>query len=121
MVDKSTEKILDSFYKNAESPAAFSGINNLWIHAKNFIPKIKRNEVEAYLAKQSTYTKHRKAIRKFQRLKTHAPGPYTIWQADLGIMNMLTSQNSGYAYYLLCIDCFTRKIFVQPIKKKTAQ
>jgi hypothetical protein len=34
---------------------------------------------------------------------------------------MLTKQNSGYAYYLLCIDCFTRKIFVQPIKKKTAQ
>jgi hypothetical protein len=51
---------------------------------------------------------------------TVAPGPGTIWQADLGILNMLARQNSGFAYYLLCIDCFTRKIYVEALKRKTA-
>jgi hypothetical protein len=35
-------------------------------------------------------------------------------------MSALGSRNRNYNYYLLCIDCFSRMIFVEPIKRKLA-
>src|SRR5688572_14468038 len=104
------KNLLDRLYKDVESPASFGGVEQLWQMAREFNPKVTRSQVEQYLAKEPTYTTHRRAVRKFERLITQAPGPNTIWQADLGVLQMLERQNSGYAYYLLCIDCFTRML-----------
>jgi transposase InsO family protein len=115
------KNLLDRLYKDVESPASFGGVEQLWQMAREFHPKVTRSQVEQYLAKEPTYTTHRRAVRKFERLITQAPGPNTIWQADLGVLQMLERQNSGYAYYLLCIDCFTRMLHVEPLRKKTAE
>lgn len=114
------EKILDSLYKGLKSPACFTSAEPLWREAVKQCPSITREAVNAYLHRQEAYTRHRRVVRNYERLATVAPGPYTVWQADLGVMNMLVKQNKGYAYYLLCIDCFTRKLFVEPLKDKTA-
>jgi transposase InsO family protein len=114
------ERLLERLYKELESSACYAGVDPLWKLAREFNPKVTRTHVENYLSKQRTYTIHRRAVRKFERLMTEAPGPNTVWQADLGVLQMLASRNRGFAYYLLCIDCFTRMIYIEPLKKKTA-
>src|SRR4051812_3161421 len=113
-------QLLNSLYKDFPSPSAFTSLEPLLHEAIKYDPKITRKIVQNYLLQQHVYTKHRKAVRRFPRLHTFSPGPKTIWQADLGVMSALGSRNRNYNYYLLCIDCFTRMIFVESIKRKLA-
>lgn len=117
---KQNKKLLDNLYKNFSYPSAFTSVEPLLKEARKYNPKINRNFVGNYLRSQHVYTKHRKVIRKYKRLATFSPGPNTVWQADLGVMIPLVRQNKGYNYYLICVDCFSRMIFIEPIKRKFA-
>lgn len=114
------KNLLDQLYKNFSHPSAFTSVEPLLKEALKYRAKITRNFVKNYLRTQHVYTKHRKVIRRYKRLPTLAPGPNTVWQADLGLMIPLARQNSGYNYYLICIDCFSRMIFIEPLKRKFA-
>jgi len=114
-------ELLNKLYKNFKYPSAFTSLEPLLKEAQKHSPKISRSTVRDYLKSQYVYTKHRKAVRRFKRLPTFSPGPNTVWQADLGVMIKLATRNKNFNYYLLCIDCFSRMIYVKPIKKKTGE
>jgi len=113
--------LLNKLYKNFEYPSAFTSLEPLFNEARKHSPKIPKKAVRDYLKTQEVYTKHRKAVRRFTRLPTFSPGPNTVWQADLGDMIKLSTRNKNFNYYLLCIDYFSRMIYLEPLKKKTGE
>jgi len=112
------EKLLDRLYKDVHSPACFSSVEPLLREARRHDKSITRAHVRAYLASQSVYTLHRRAVRRYRRLHTLAPGLHTEWQADLAVMDRLAGSNRGYKYFLVCIDTLSRQLFVEPVKSK---
>ena len=72
-----------------------------------------------YLRKNRTHSLHKKVIKKFPRRKiiTHYPGQ--IAQSDLIDMQKFSNSNSGFNYILVFIDCFSKKLWVEPLKSKS--
>ena len=115
--------LLSKLYTNVSSgsSALFSSTEPLLREARKQMSGIKRKDVESFLSTQPVYTRHRRAVRKFKRLATIAPGLHTDWQCDLSDMQRLSEENQGYGFFLLCIDTLSRQIFVEPVKRKTAE
>ena len=72
-----------------------------------------------YLRKNRTHSIHKNVIKKFPRRKiiTHYPGQIT--QSDLIDMQKFSGSNAGFNYILVFIDCFSKKLWVEPLKSKT--
>ena len=74
-----------------------------------------------YLRKNETHSLHKSLRKKFPRRKiiTHYPGQ--IVQSDLIDMQNISGSNSGYNYILVVIDCFSKKLFLEPLKSKRGE
>ena len=76
-------------------------------------------KIAEFLRKHELHSKHRRIIkRKFPRRRVIARFPFEIFMADLIEYPKYKFQNKGFVYILLLIDCFTRKIYLAPMKKK---
>ena len=71
-----------------------------------------------YLRKNVTHSLHKTVRHKFprRRIVTHYMGQ--IVQTDLIDMQKYSGSNSGFNYILVLIDCFSKKLFVEPLKTK---
>ena len=76
-------------------------------------------KINEFLRKHELHSKFRRIIKKkFPRRKIVARFPFEIFMADLIEYPKFKVINKGYVYILLLIDCFTRKIYIAPMKKK---
>lgn len=80
------------------------------------------------MAKQTSVIKqaivkeiHRYARENYERRKYSMRGIADTLQADLIEMQQFKQVNRGYRYILLVIDIFSKKAYVEPLKKKTAE
>lgn len=64
---------------------------------------------------------HTSARRNFKRRKTIIKGFSDLWQADLVEMQVFAKQNGGYRYILVVIDCFSKYVWTEALKNKTAK
>ena len=79
-------------------------------------------KINAYLRSNTVHSTHRRIVKKiFPRRRIIARFPFDIFMADLIEYPRLKFQNNGYVFILVLIDCFTRKVWVEPMKRKTAQ
>lgn len=95
---------------------AFGGRNIVYRYSR---PHLKNySQVENELSKIDSYTRHRSA-------KRPKYNPYFVYskrqliQVDLCDKQDLKEFNDGYAMWLVCIDCFTRFVWLKPLKRKT--
>ena len=82
----------------------------------NFSAKIKD-----FLMKNETHSKHRRIVKKkfpTRRIITHHP--FQIWMGDLieYTQTGYARANRGYKYILVLVDCFSKKAYTEPIKRK---
>lgn len=100
-------------YTDPANPGSFSGLSGFK----------KNNKFSNYkdLSNLSTYSLHKKAIRKFTRRKTIVSGIDEQWQIDLVDTKKFKYHNSHYQYILCCIDVLSKYAWVEPIKDKTAK
>jgi len=110
------DKILNPLYYNIKSSVSFGNQNTLYNAARKH--GITRTDVKNWLSSQPVHTLHKQARKKFPRRKVHATGENKIWQCDLADFAMLKSSNNNYKYILCCIDVFSRKAYVEPLKNK---
>ena len=76
-------------------------------------------KINQFLRKHELHSKHRRIVKKkFPRRRVIARFPFEIFMADLIEYPQYKTINKGYVYILLLIDCFTKKIFLAPMKKK---
>ena len=78
-------------------------------------------KIKDFLKQNETHSLHRRITKKrypTRRIITHYP--FQIFMADLIEYTQPGYQhaNRGYKYILLMIDCFTKKIWTKPMKKK---
>ena len=94
---------LDKLYEDIESAPSYSA------------------KIEAYLRNNSLHSRHRRIVKKkFPRRRVIARFPFDIFMADLIEYPRLKFQNNGYIFILIVIDCFSRKVWAAPMKRKNA-
>ena len=94
-----------------------SGISTIKNHYKKLLSVA---DIRNFLATSRTYTTH-------YNYKPVKYNPYYIrrlrqmFQIDLTEISQISKYNDGYNYLLVVIDCFSRKIWVRLLKRKTSQ
>jgi Integrase core domain len=63
---------------------------------------------------------HKPARRNFKRRRTIIKGFADLWQADLAEMQPYSKENNGNRYILMVIDCYSKYLWVKPLKTKTS-
>ena len=104
--DKEDESInkLRELYENIKSTPSFSA------------------KIEAFLRSNEVHSKFRRIVkRKFPRRKIITRFPFELFQADLIEYPKYKFQNNRYVYCLVVIDCFTKYVWVKPMKTKTGE
>ena len=95
------QETFDTTYKNLVYPGAYT------------------KKLLRYLRQNQTHSLHRGVRSRFPRRKivTHYPGQ--IAQSDLIDMQKFSGSNSGFNYILVFIDCFSKKLWTEPLKNKS--
>lgn len=102
-------------YVTPPNPEAFSGINN--VARQNNISSRQAADALAY---SEAYTLHRRYRRP---VRTNPFYVYTIRemaQLDLIDKRNLAEFNDGYSHIVICIDCFSKKIWAKKLLTKHA-
>ena len=96
-----TEENLTKLYEDIKATPSFSA------------------KINDFLRKHELHSKFRRIVKtKFPRRQIIARYPYEIFMADLIEYPKFKVINKGFVYILLLIDCFTKQIFIAPMKKK---
>lgn len=112
------EIALDKYY-TIEDPASYGGQSRLYQAMKPYGWKLK--DVINFLNDQNAYILHRERRYKFRRNKIITYHKDYQHQMDLMDMQQYKTENDGFNYILVVIDCFTRFCWLKPLKNKTAK
>lgn len=102
-------------YTSPSHPTAFAGINNL---SRRY--NLSNSKAAQLLSQIDSYTLHREYHKPKKR------NPFYIYQRrqqvqiDLVDISALAQYNDGYRNLVVCIDTFSRKLYVRPTRNKTA-
>lgn len=110
------ENILETIYFNPKSGLASA--RKLYTDARKIDKNIKMKHVKEWLAKQTTYTLHKPARKKFQRNRVLVSAIDEQFQIDLVDIQSLAQYNDNYKYLLTCIDIFSKYAWAIPLKSK---
>lgn len=115
-----------SVWKKPGEPASFSSAKNVALHLKE-----KRGshdgdvkKVEKELEKSILYQAHRDLKKRFLRRANAVSGVSIKWEMDLGDLGTRINpyRKKGRKkdhFFLVVVDCFTRKLFIRGLKNKT--
>ena len=115
------EELLEKLYTDPNSPAGYSGVEQLYKEAKKHVPKITKRQVIEFLEGSRTYTLHKPRRLRFKRAGVHCSGYMTHCHADLGDFQALARSNKENRYLLVAMDVLSHTIFTAPTKSKTAK
>lgn len=115
------QNYLKKVYEDISSTVSFSSPYRLWKYAKQRYPSLTLQQVQNWISTQTSYTKHRKVSYRFPRRKVIVKGINHQWQADLVELGAIQKENRGIRYLLVVIDCFTRYVYISPLKNKSAE
>ena len=111
---------LKKFYLDPKFPGSYSGAYKFYQEVKNIHPKVTLKKVNEFLKSQDAYTLH-KRTRKSKFRRTLVFKPRDLWQIDLLDMQKYSKENDEYRYICVIIDCFSRYVWVKPLKNKTGK
>jgi len=98
-------------YRTPGLPIAFSGINQL-------SPTVE--DPADQLSGIDSYTRHRFVARPRRYNPVYVYGIRELLQVDLADVRRLSKYNQNVNHLLICIDTFSRKIWVKPLRSKLA-
>jgi len=116
--DDNLEFDLRQKWSTLGSPIAYGGISKIYEY---YNKEISKNEIERILSTIPSYTKFK------QRKKSNLHNPFFIyyrhqqWQIDITYITKLKEYNDDISYLLIVMECFSRKIFVAPMKNKSSK
>lgn len=123
------KKLHERFYNITKHPtSAFTGSKDILLRG---LKGEDRRAGEQWLLRQSPYLLHKQAPfrqGKFTRPKTIVRGLNVQWQGDVADMTRpfehlipMAKYNHGYKYFVAFIDCFSREVFLVPLKNKSGK
>ena len=79
-------------------------------------------KINDFLRQNHIHSVHKRIVKKvFPRRKIIARFPFDIWMGDLIEYPQYKFNNRQYVFILVLIDCFTKKVYAAPMKKKTME
>ena len=82
---------------------------------------MKKEEISKFMSTQFSYALHKPIRRPKVFRKTIAFHPRDLWQIDLLDLQKFSSENRGYNYLCVIIDCFSRYVWGKPLLTKTGK
>jgi hypothetical protein len=122
MVSLNIDKYLTKLYYTPEFPGSFSSADKLWRHVKTRrdTPRgLTRSVISKWLIKQDVHTIHKQPSQKFMREKIIVGGIGEMGESDLLDLSMLKKDNNNNSFVLVCIDAFSKYIWLRPLKNKS--
>ncbi|CAC5402775.1 unnamed protein product [Mytilus coruscus] len=114
------EDYLRKIWHDPKHPAAFTGSDKLYkIVKQEGKIKIGRHKIKQWLQDQDSYSLSRNIVHKFRRSRYVVDTKDSLWEMDLAQLDGIQSFNSGFKFLLFVIDCFSKYLWIQPIKDKT--
>ena len=102
-------------YFDPAQPGSYSSFEKFYKTVKG---KRTRKALRDFLLKEDAYTLHRYKRTHFKRNQIIVGGLDQQWDADVAFMNDFSSDNDGYKYFVVFIDCFSRYLYTKPLKTK---
>lgn len=110
------EQDLKKNYDNIAHPVSFAGISAVqrWY---NYV--VSASKIRRILATFESYTLHKE-------LRSGLRNPFFIylprWRMEIDLLDVgrLAEYNNGIKFIVMLVDCWTRKLWVEPVKRKTA-
>ncbi len=118
MNTKKVDAILKNIYYNLKSPHAYTSQVRVYAAAKKLHPNLKKLDVKKWFQKELAPTLHKPVTHNFLRNRTVVMNIADQYQADLCDMTSLRKYNDDYTFLLTCVDCFSRRAWVKPLKNK---
>jgi len=109
---------LSSIYYDIKHQASYGSVQNLFKYARQKFPDISFKTVSHWLKKQLSYTLHKPARKNFLRNRIYVSYRDQQWQCDIVDMQQFSKENKGFKYLLTIIDCFSKYLWVVPLKTK---
>jgi hypothetical protein len=107
---------LKANYLKTSSPISFSGLNSIYNHYNGVLSY---DNIRQFLASVESYTLHRE-YKNLRRNPSYSYFRRFQFQVDLIDIRNLSEWNDGNNYILSVIDTFSRKAWIEPVKKKTS-
>ena len=120
-MESSVDKYLHQLYYNPKHRTAFSSATNLWRFIKLQGKDISKQQLNDWLSKQDVYTSHHPIIHRFARRRVVTRGIDDVWDADLMDMSSFAAWNDKKSFLLICIDIFSRYLYVEPLESKSTK
>jgi hypothetical protein len=122
MDNKEKEQILQQYYFDEKNPAAYAGAQKLFgVLDKKYPGLFTITGIKQWLNDQDAYSlqKPRRYRFKTANVRVSAIGE----QLDIDLLSManLAEENDGVRFLLCAIDILSRKLWVRPLKNKTAK
>lgn len=112
---------LSELYSDPSFPGSFKGAETFYREVKKLHPKVTRRNIQEFLKTQDAYTLHKLIRKPKQYRRTLTFAPRDLWQIDLLDMQKYAKENKNYRYMCVIIDCFSKYVWVKPLKNKFAK
>ena len=122
MQSSAKKTILEKYYYKVSNPAAFSSPERLYKILKKKYPGIfSKYFIQKWLDGIDSYSVQKQARHKFKTLQVRVNSIDAQFEADLAYVGNLSKENDGINYLLCVIDVFSRYLWIEPLKDKTAK
>lgn len=113
---------LARFYYNDKSPGYLGSAKKLFdaSRAGSLLARPTQKQVKKWLSAQETYTLHKPGRKRILRNYYTTFEINGLWQADMIDLHLLKQHNDGHSYILAVIDVFSKFVYAQALKTKSA-
>ena len=116
--DEEKQQALEDLY-NEDPNTIGKGITNFYKYVSNKYINIRREDVNEYLQTKGFFQVTQNMNRRINK-PIIARYPNQTWGIDLIDMNEIIKGNKGWRYIMTVVDIFSRKVFLNKLKRKEA-
>lgn len=118
---KKIDSILKKIYCDLSTAGSYLGPDKLYTVLKNKgITNIGKHTVRKWLQNQDNYSLQKPVRQSFKKARVVVAGIDDQFDADLADVSNISHENDGVKYLLVVIDIFSKYLWIQPLKNKTA-
>ncbi|XP_033725177.1 uncharacterized protein LOC117315142 [Pecten maximus] len=122
MLTREEKQRVDDIYYNFNNGGTFLGPTKVHqILKSQGFHSLGLHKIRRYIQSLDDYSLQKPVKRFFKRARVEVGEPFEQYDTDLLDMTSLAKHNSGVKYLLMVIDVFSRFLWVEPIKTKTAK
>ncbi|VDH97045.1 Hypothetical predicted protein [Mytilus galloprovincialis] len=118
-MNEELDSLLSKYYYDVGGPASYASAEKLYHIVNAEGKKVGRYKIRRWLNSQDNYSLQKTPRRSFKRIRVYTTGMNNLWDADLMDLKQFSKENENFKYVLVVVDCFSRYLWLQPLKNKT--